>query len=446
MTKGHTASFIRKHKRTLLLTSLLILAAAIALSVYLSRRFSAPTPLPESEYARILSAEKARADAEYLIKHTEERHMFFLDEPSDEYLNARAKLIEGTAEALSIEGLYALCCQYLASLHDAHSYLARSGPWRLDQSFEWKDGQAFLTPTEQFPEGARLLSVADIPIDDLLTAIDSHTQHENESGRQRNRRIYLRYRHMHQAAGVPFADTADLELEYQGVVETITVPYIAPTTAASQPVLPAFAFEILPEEEIALVTARRCELGQERDTTLAALKKALDAGTAKIIFDLRSNPGGNPLVWKEFYETLNVVPPTMTLQVREIGSQQLKSVPHHSGAEAAQPVTEAIANPDIEVVILVNQGSFSSAMHFVAQMSDGKLATIIGQEPVNPVTHYTHYSSFRLANSGLTGRLCRGLYLRPDTSRDETEEGILDIEIPDDEDALAAAVQLLAAE
>jgi carboxyl-terminal processing protease len=104
------------------------------------------------------------------------------------------------------------------------------------------------------------------------------------------------------------------------------------------------------------------------DQFTAALKKDIDAGMTKIVFDLRGNPGG--------YITA----------AREVASQFIATGPVFWQQDAKGVQTETDALPDgvatnakIKVMVLIDRGSASAAEIVAGALKDTGRATLVGE-------------------------------------------------------------------
>lgn len=130
------------------------------------------------------------------------------------------------------------------------------------------------------------------------------------------------------------------------------------------------------------------------DETIASIEQALDEGAEKLIFDVRSNPGGYK---NELVEVLDYLLPEGPLFISET----------YSGK---QEVDESDANClEIPMAVLVNEDSYSAAEFFAAALSEYEAAIVVGQQTYGKGYYQQTY---RLNDGSAVGLSC-GKYFTP---------------------------------
>lgn len=101
----------------------------------------------------------------------------------------------------------------------------------------------------------------------------------------------------------------------------------------------------------------------------------------------------------------------------------------------------AKANEDVQLIVLSDHITFSSATMLCVWVRDGKLGKIVGEPSTNKPNSYGDILMFQLENSGLVMSVSYKKFTRPDSSNNE------DMLVPDvqtsSEDAYDKAVELL---
>ena len=104
--------------------------------------------------------------------------------------------------------------------------------------------------------------------------------------------------------------------------------------------------------------------------------------------------------------------------------------------------TTAKNNESIDLVVLTNERTFSSATMLAVYVKDGGLGTIIGTPSVNAPSSYGDILYYKMPKTGLEVTISYKKFLRPDT---EADQRILLPDIITDyyDDALETAIDYL---
>ena len=450
-----------KSYRKLMIRAVLVLFPCIIIAMMIGNAWSyhmrfAPwtQSYPEPIRERMLTAEEVAADAAWLVSIIEESHPVFIDiwlmhEKLDEsYDQARSIFLGSASQDMSVIDFAMLCRRYVASLGDAHTliYSPSGYGYILDLEFYWSPDGLILLPNEEYPNGAKVISLGGLPVEDIGQTIDSHFGIETESGRYYLRSGNVVSRIFHQAAGIDNGDSVDLELVWpDNSIEIVAFDYKMYSPPTSQEQYNNFNFDLIAEGEVALVTTYACVKDNSWSATLVQLREALRTGVNKIIVDLRHNGGGDSSVWDPFavylgmqedagsYGMLRRYSPLANatiLRNQRIGTDYLY-MPSIKGGINKNPY---------EIILLVEEPTFSSAILLAGYVKDGEFGTIIGREPRNTASHFGYPANFTLPNSHLTARVSTHYWLRPDVERDKNVEPLVDIEVPYGEDILERAL------
>lgn len=156
------------------------------------------------------------------------------------------------------------------------------------------------------------------------------------------------------------------------------------------------------EENIGYIRIANFEDGSA-DGTIAALNSLLAAGAEGIVFDVRSNPGGQ---LNELVKLLDYLLPEGTLFVSQ--NKSGKEVLHYSA-------TECVKCP---MAVLVNGDSYSAAEFFAAALSEYDWAAVVGE----PTTGKSRSQINLILSDGSVLHISTANYLTPNRV-DLTETG-----------------------
>ena len=405
-----------------------------------------PTPEQPPEPVRSPEADLYKADAEYLVALVEETHpCFALDDVSAEYAPAKEKLLAECEYAADQDAFARLCQQYLVSLRDAHTTLFDTGLPSTGSRFErlnltgLVEGDTFyLTGSAGNLTGETLVAVSDIPVADLFSIVDAHYVAENRAARERNLGYYSLAEYFMAMAGIDILNPIYVTKEKDGVQETELID------RTDEPISREASFiadcKIL-QDDVFYVDFNKCKQCPQLDDVCAKLEKAVAGGIHKIIVDIRGNGGGTDPACRQLLKAMDMKPPRsgqflrwspLTAPIYQI--TQNYQLP-------ANPST-AVTNPDVTLIVLVDQNTFSSANLLASWVQDGKLGTIVGQPSRNSPTSYGATHSFSLPGTGLQGRVSAKRIYRPDATADQKTLWP-DIQTELGEDALETALAYL---
>lgn len=388
-------------------------------------------------------------DAEQLISYLESAHpMFLLDDVPAGYEAAKAEFLAvAAAPDVSLAEFCWSLMAYTASLEDGHTNVNTfgNGPQAM-LDVDWVvDGEKLLL------DGKEVTAIGGVPVADVFAASDKYFPAENLSARAVNRASWAANRNLLYRAGAAFGE--DLEST------TITVDGKEETVAFVLPDYSDMDTTIATGKQMGdvyYVDLNQCILGEEVDAVSADLAKAVKAGTHKVILDVRGNGGGNSEACYQFLQALDMEIPEYgayvrysTLALDEV-QDPYKPYPYErgytrteGGEQTDKPdVTTAKANPDIDLVVLTDEATYSSATMLGVWVQDGKLGTVVGRASANAPSSYGDILYYQLANTGMYGTVSHIQWQRPDQTADQ-KTLVPDIETKVGEDALEAALEYL---
>ena len=427
---------------------------------------TSPTPAypPVESYpapvrGRILSAEEVTEDALWLVNITEETHPIFLnidqfiDWDDTEYQQRKEDFLQQAASSMTVGEFQMLCSYYTSGLRDAHSTMQSPPPGegplpggRLFLNFRWDEAGLLLLPDDVHPDGAMVLSINGMDIEDIGQSMDKYSAHENESGRYFYRSNNVASRTVHQLAGLETGEGAQLQLLLpDGTEDAYLVPY--ETVNLSSGALDTWSFALVEDGSIGLLTSNICVKDDRMTEALLALEKAVESGVSRYIVDVRENQGGDPTVWNDFAQAIGLTQ-DLSYGIIRRNSPLLKSrYPQYDNiaGEVTQYAsrTEKRDTQDHDLVVLTSEKTFSAAVALVGYFIDGELGTVIGRTPRNNLSFFSSPCNFALPISNVQGRISTQYVHRPDASHDASAEATVDIVVPFGEDALEVSIAFL---
>lgn len=386
-------------------------------------------------------------DAEQLVNTVERVHpAFALEDIPAGYEAAKHTLLELAADPdCTLYDFAWAAMAYTASLGDGHTSVDTFGgtpQTLLDVSWMAVEDKLFLTDETGKPTSTEVTAVGGLSTAELFSVVDRYIPSENQSGQNVNHSYWSAVYNLLAVAGV--TSDADnripLTLREDGVETTRTVGPAA--QAASAESAPIIAYEKI--GDVFYVDFNQCVLGPEVDAAAEALARAVEDGTEKVILDVRGNGGGNSNACAQLLAAVGMEPPWYGGYVRysPLAQEQREHEPAQGSERRAPNTSTAKQNPAVKLVVLTDEGTYSSATMLGVWVQDGKLGTVIGRASANAPNSYGDILFFTLKNTNVLGRVSYKQWLRPDTSADP-HTLLPDVETALGEDILEAALEYL---
>lgn len=174
------------------------------------------------------------------------------------------------------------------------------------------------------------------------------------------------------------------------------------------------------------------------------MAEAVQNGVDKFIIDVRNNPGGQSNACTGLINALGMEPTGFGIVERNSElSCKLGNTSYKEGfAGWGRDLSYGKKNPNIKLVVLQNENSFSSAVMLTTWVQDGDLGVVIGQPSTNAPTSYGDILEYTMEKSGIELIISYKLFLRPDANADQTTV-VPDIVVDEGEDSLEYALEYL---
>ena len=402
---------------------------------------------PEPIRDRILTAEEVYSDFKWLVSIVEQTHPIFLDHEifynktdiRKAYDLSIPSFLEQARHTMSVIDFVLFCNRYLALLSDAHTRVSSpSGGSSLPLAFHWDESGLFMKPTSVYPEGAEVLKIGGLSIETLGQTIDSHFGIETESGRYYVRSNNASSRIFHQAAGANL-DNSDDSIEITLLINNneISVSFeyeVKNFENSSLPIVENFKLNFIDSETV-LVTAYACVKDDSWRATQVSLREAIQGGVQKVIVDIRANSGGDSSVWDPFAVILGLKPYPGYFGVMQRFSPLANATIFRNQRVGSEfyynpPNKGYVENFSLDLTVLVDEGTFSSAVFLIGYVKDGEYGKIVGREPRNTITHFGYPAQFTMPTSHIQGSISTHYWIRPDKERDKNAEPLLDMVVP----------------
>lgn len=187
-----------------------------------------------------------------------------------------------------------------------------------------------------------------------------------------------------------------------------------------------------------------CEVNSDFDNVLKNLDKEINREVKNVIVDVRDNPGGDSTACNKIFETLN-------MKLGNFGSiirfsplaKKTYGYLKSTGTIEYKRNNDTKKNEDIDLYIITNENTFSSAQWMATLVQDGGLGTIVGQPSSNMPSSFGDILGFQLKNSKLEGQISYKKWTRPDKSKDKERTLEPNIKVKDEENPVDIIIEKL---
>ena len=367
-----------------------------------------PDPLPGDT---VLSAQQVQQDRQQMIDYVESVHPFFID-GSDQtaYLAAKEKYVAATQEEMTVDAFMSATAEYLTVFGDGHTKLS----WQYGEEVliyhSFQDGKMYYADangvTDQW-----ITAVDDVPVEQIFAAIDSLFPAENEMAVRINYDKYFTSENLLKVAGVNVEkDTFTVTLNDGSQV---TCGWYVPPETTEAAALPEGNHWYM-EGDIFVVRFVSCDDDENLKSIANELKKAVEGGCTKVIIDARGNGGGSSNACERLLEAMGMKAPTYGTLVRySPAAKEQRGYLRSSGSIIMKPNGNARQNEKVNLVVLCDRYTYSSATMLCVYVRDGGLGTLIGEASSNMPNHYGDITYVALENSHLYASVSHKRFLRP---------------------------------
>lgn len=420
--------------------ALLIMVAGIF--VYIKKPWKPENPdlsWPEAlPMETVLSAEAVAIDREDAIKFIEDVHPYFVD-GSDAllYQEAKEEYVAKTQSEMSVRDFMVATCMYYSFFEDGHTNVWWSESEYLDIDVKYEDGKYYLAIDSETAPKVYITSISDISITKINEAIDILCPAENEMANVCNYTKFFGAKGVLLLAGVDVnKETIPVKFSDGSTVETSFKTVEGGYASQEQN-------EIFLDGDVVVVDFNICENDKILDNICKELKQYIDEGYNKVIIDARSNPGGASSASVKLLETLGMRTPSYGVLVRysEEAKAQRGYIQNAGFSYSCAPALDGKANEKINLAVLCDRDTYSSATMLLVYVRDGDLGAIIGEPSSNMPSCYGDILYNVLENSHIITTVSHKKFVRPDA--DNTEKMLVPDILTNADDAYGKAYDFL---
>ncbi len=424
-----------KKKNIVIVSAIAVILAAVLTCIYFfvpisfgnhSSDFQAPESLPMDT---LLTKEQVQEDRDQMITYIEHIHPYFVaEEDMTAYYTAKENYLAQTADAMTIGEFQVETGEYISFFGDGHTVFYWPEEEWLYVPWEYRDGRMYLKEdtdttsgmdsTEQ--ENKYITYIGGIAIEDILALITRMVPAENEMAQQKNFENYADGKNLLTFLGADVKEQAADDGSLANPVQYVTVLFSDGTAEEFTFKAPSGGQNEADnawywEEDIFVVDFNVCVDDNNLKQIAKELEKAVKAGTKKVMIDVRGNGGGNSNACKRLLSAMGMKAPEYGMLIRfseEAAAQN--GYLRKSDSIQFTGSSRSKSNENVELVVLSDRKTFSSAAMLLVWVRDGGLGTIIGEPSINRPSHYGDIIYYKLENSHIWGTISHKQFIRPD--------------------------------
>ena len=388
----------------------------------------------------LLTEEQVQADRQQLIDYVESVHPFFVD-GSDQtaYQAAKEAYLSETNTPMTIDAFMGASARYLTVLGDGHTKLSWQYGDEVAIYHSYRNGKMHFAD-ETGVTDLTITAVDDVPMEQILAAIDSLFPAENEMAVAKNYNYYFTSENLLKTAGVNVEKAAFTVTLSDGSTRECRRFEPAETADSSSE---SWGNKARWDGAVFVVEFVECVDDDNLKAIARELKQAVANGCTKVIIDARGNGGGSSRACERLLNAMGMKAPSYGMLVRY--SQEAKEQVGYlrsSGTCLMKPNPAARQNEQVNLAVLCDRFTYSSATMLCVYVRDGRLGTLIGEASANMPNHYGDITFVALENSHLYASVSHKRFLRP-SGETESRMVVPDIETSS-KDAYQAALDYLA--
>lgn len=389
----------------------------------------------------VLTTEQVIEDRDKAIEYMEEIHPYFiLVEDQSDYEEAKQKYIQTAASEMSVRDFQAATAEYIGFFQDGHTRLAWKEEEYVDVKSTYHEGKTYVVKDGEITD-VYVESFGGVGVETIYAAIDKMFPAENEMAQAINRYNYVDGKNFLTYVGAEITDDK-ISVVFSDGTEGVFGFYNPSEVATATEDEEYTGNSWYMDGDIFVVDFNTCSDDEELRGIASELSKKVEEGCTKVIIDVRENGGGNSDACVRLLEAMDMKAPQYDMVIRySEDAKEQRGYLRSNGMYRWNAKSDGKLNEDIDLVVLCDRYTFSSATMMCVYVRDGKLGTLIGEPSSNMPNAYGDILYFVLPNSHLYGTVSHKQFIRPDKTNNER---MLVPEIQTtSEDAYDAAVKYL---
>lgn len=357
-------------------------------------------------FTDFLTQEQIIQDRDQLIEYIETVHPYFdLEEDKSSYEAEKEQFIEYCSHEMSVQQFFMACAGFVNFFRDGHTRMMWNQTVFFAADFDYLDGKLYYGQ-----EKSPVTKIDGIPVEDVFNMITNLLPIENEMSKKRCYREYSRSLEILKLCRklVP-ANYLTVTLE-DG--QEFKITKIQDNNRGYDKTT------VYEKDDVVVVDFNLCQDDEVFQKACKDLEERIKKGFRKVIIDIRGNPGGNSNTCDKLLEILGMRAPEYSVYIRYSPKAKLQNGYkrdwghyYHKGS-----AKKAKQNPDIQLYVLTDCETFSSATMMAVFVRDGKLGKIVGEASSNNPCSYGDIIYYSLPNSKINGTISHKQFIRPDAS------------------------------
>ncbi|MEW9125075.1 MAG: S41 family peptidase, partial [Thermotaleaceae bacterium] len=332
------------------------------------------------------------------------------------YKAAKARFLKETNRDMTVKEFRSLASMYLSSIQDGHTVLYWGERKYLEVDWTSIDGKLVLLDEDKQVTDKVVAKINGVAIEQVLDTIKELFPAENEVAESENYAIYSKVETVLINAGIDCSNAMKLTIISEAGKEEIKTEFVY---AEKERIIDYEISNKKLDDKTIYVKFGVCQMNEDLNKVAESLKKAVDEGIEKVIIDVRNNPGGDSRACVLLLEALQIKPGHFGAVIRFSPlAQQTYGYLRKSGYITYEGSNDVIKNENIDLYVIINEQTFSSAQWLATWVKDGNLGTIVGRPSSNMPSSFGDVLQFQLPNSKLEGQISYKKWTRPDKTRD----------------------------
>ena len=354
----------------------------------------------------ILSKDQVIEDRDKLIEYIESVHPYFdLEEDKSEYVEEKLKFMAYCSKEMTVQQFFMACASFVNFFKDGHTRMMWNQTVFFSADFDYSDNKLFYGE-----EKSPVKKIDGIPVEEIFNMIINLLPIENEMTQKLYFEEYSKNLEILKlcSSNIP-ANYLTVSLENG---QEFKITKIKNNNAGYD------RTTVYEKGDVVVVDFNLCQDDEVFQKACKDLEERIKKGFKKVIIDIRGNPGGNSNTCDKLLEILGMRPPEYSVYVRysqkaklQNGYKKGSGNYHYRGS-----AKKAKQNPDIQLCVLTDCHTFSSATMLAVYVRDGKLGKIIGEPSANNPCSYGDIIYYSLPNSKISGTISHKQFIRPDDS------------------------------
>ena len=415
ITKKEEYNRMKKKRWKIILSTIVLLLALFTGYIYfcipIQLNGNYPEGLKPLSPDTLLTKEQVIEDRTQAIKFIEDVHPYFaLEKDQSAYATALQKYMNATETEMYVSDFQAATAEYLCFFADGHTHIWWDEEAYLLLEQIYQDGKTYLAEGNSITD-IWITEIGSVDIDTIYETINRVFPAENDMAVAINRNKYIIGKNLLTLAGAQIVDNHVTITFSDGSSDEYTFYQLEQS--------PIHPYEWQPnswhmEDDIFVVDFHECVDDDNLKEIASELENAIRQGCTKVIIDVRGNGGGNSNACVRLLNAMGMEPPQYDIFIRyspeakeQLGYLRKNGTFRHHAAGDGKP------NEAIELVVLSDRYTFSSATMLCVFVKDGNLGTLIGEPSSNMPSNYGDILYLSLPNSHLFGCVSHKQFIRP---------------------------------